>query len=217
VSQPAPWPSYLFPIVFAAIWLSITTLLGFLSGWFRLMAIYPDRPEAPIRVFGFQSGWMGSLKVSYSSILTLSACPSGLRVAVWPLLGPFCRKLFIPWGEISVERGSFLWMPSATLRFGAPANGELGLRADVADRIAAASGVHWPETVLVKRETRSQAAISVLKEWRLSTALASLFFIVAPRLVAPSGAAPPIALAIAFPAVVFGVYAVFRYFARIRT
>jgi hypothetical protein len=72
---------------FAAMWLAVTSLLGFLSGWYRLMAIYPDQPEQPTRVFNLQSGWMGPMMVGYSAILTLSACPSGLRVAsVWPVL-----------------------------------------------------------------------------------------------------------------------------------
>jgi hypothetical protein len=43
------------------------------------------------------------------------------------------------------------------------------------------------------------------------------FFIITPRLVSPKGAAgPPIAAAILFPAVVFGIAAMVQYFRRQR-
>ena len=49
------------------------------------------------------------------------------------------------------------------------------------------------------------------------TALAAAFFIIAPRLATPNAAArPPIAVAILFPAIVFGIGAVVQYFRRQR-
>jgi hypothetical protein len=49
------------------------------------------------------------------------------------------------------------------------------------------------------------------------TALAAAFFIIAPRLATPKAAErPPIAVAILFPAIVFGIGAVVQYFRRER-
>jgi hypothetical protein len=45
----------------------------------------------------------------------------------------------------------------------------------------------------------------------LITGLAATFFVVAPRIVAPAAAGAPIAVAILFPAVVFGIAAVVSF------
>jgi hypothetical protein len=39
------FPPQYFPAFFILMWLGITTLLGFLSGWFFLMSRYPNRKE----------------------------------------------------------------------------------------------------------------------------------------------------------------------------
>jgi hypothetical protein len=46
----------------------------------------------------------------------------------------------------------------------------------------------------------------------MTTAFAALFFILVPLAVAPSGSRPPIPMAILFPAIVFGLVFVVRYF-----
>jgi hypothetical protein len=53
-----------------------------------------------------------------------------------------------------------------------------------------------------------------MKEWAALTACAALFFILAPRLITPDGPFLPIPVAIAFPAVVFGIVALMRYASR---
>lgn len=133
------------PLFFAAMWLGVTALLGLLSGWFSLMRIYPDTPEPSLLKLGGQSGWMGPLAVNMNSVLTLSACASGLRVDIMRLLGPFSSNLFVPWKEIRAERRKRLFIQTVTLSFGSPVVGTLDLRAEVADKLAAAAGVRWPE------------------------------------------------------------------------
>jgi hypothetical protein len=68
-----------FPLFFVALWLTVTTILTMLSGWFRLMAEYPDQSMEPILRLRGQSGAMG-VGVSMRGILILSVCPTGLRV-----------------------------------------------------------------------------------------------------------------------------------------
>jgi predicted metalloendopeptidase len=51
------FPLY-FPLFFALLWIMVTTLLGFLSGWFALARTYPDRDETALQTFTAQSGSM---------------------------------------------------------------------------------------------------------------------------------------------------------------
>jgi hypothetical protein len=201
------------PFLFAALWLVVTTVLALISGWFHLMKAYPNQDEDPIfRVRG-QSGSMG-LGARLNGILSLSACPSGLRVAMLRVFGPFCRDFLVPWGEITVVRTQGLFGPAAKLRFGNPTVGTLTIQGQVANRLARAARASWPEPGPFPEETPAALRRRVLREWAVYTTLAATFFIVAPRLVAPSQSRPPITVAILFPAVVYGVFALGRLLMR---
>ena len=104
-------------------WLAVTTLLSLLSGWFQLMAKFPNRSDEPILRLRWQSGSMRG--VNMNRILRLSACPTGLRVGMLPLFGPFCRDFFVPWESIVVTRATMFFFPVAKLQFGKPAVGTL--------------------------------------------------------------------------------------------
>jgi hypothetical protein len=94
-----------FPIAFAGLWLAITTTLGIFSGWFLLMWKYPDRKEeTALLQLKRQSGSMG-LGVAMQRILSISVCPSGLRVGIMRIFGLFCRDLVIlRWADLLFER-----------------------------------------------------------------------------------------------------------------
>ena len=94
-----------FPFLFVALWLTITTILGVLSGWFRLMATFPNQPGEPLLRVRGQSGSM-ALGIGMKSILTLSVCSSGLRVGITRVFGPFCRDFFVPWEAIMLALSS---------------------------------------------------------------------------------------------------------------
>jgi hypothetical protein len=208
------FPLY-FPLFFVLMWLSVTTLLGVLSGWFVLMRHYPDRVETPVHTFSGQSGSMN--RVSMRSILKLSVCPSGLRVGIMRVFGPFCRDLFVPWNEMIVVREEKFFMRVARITIGQPIIGQLTIPAEVADRIARCADGHWPEVGPFPQEANGQAATRILKQWAVMTIVAAAFFIVAPRFLMPSGATPPpIILAVAFPAIVFGVNGLIQYLRRPR-
>jgi len=96
-------------------WFGVTTMLGALSGWYALMNRYPDRPESPMLVLRHQSGSFGF--VGMSRILVLSACPSGLRIGMMRIFGPFCRDFFVPWDEIRVRRKDRVLWRTAILEF----------------------------------------------------------------------------------------------------
>jgi hypothetical protein len=63
-------------IYFAFIWLTMSIILGFLSGWYSLMIIYPDRQDEVLLQAQDQSGSMG-LWIGMSGILQISVCRSG--------------------------------------------------------------------------------------------------------------------------------------------
>ena len=145
-------------------------------------------------------------------ILTLSACPLGLRVGIMRVFGPFCRNFFVPWEAISVTRKNVLLWPVAKLQFGSPGVGSLTIPARVANRLARAAMGRWPENGPFPQEEHRDTLRRLLTEWVVITCLAALFFTLVPLAVAPPGARPPIVVAILFPAIVFGVATLVRYF-----
>jgi len=138
-----PPPFYLIAL-FPVLWLAVATLLGLLSGWYFLMKRYPDRLQTPYLTLRWQSGSMGAA-VGMRNVLVLSACPSGLRVGMFRIFGPFCRSFFVPWNEIRIRRSTVLFTKMATLRFGDVPLGSLRIWASVADQLARASQGKWPE------------------------------------------------------------------------
>jgi hypothetical protein len=203
------FPLY-FPLFFALLWITITTLLGFLSGWFALARTYPDRDETALQTFAGQSGSMGL--VGMRGALKLSVCPAGLRIGMLRILGPFCRNIFVPWNELGVVRKDRFFMKAVQIAFGQPVVGTLTIPADVANRLAHAAAGHWPETDPISNDASGEAASSILKQWIVMTILVSVFFIVATRIMIPPGQKPPSAiLLILFPATIFGINAIVQY------
>jgi hypothetical protein len=205
---------FIFPLYFALLWFGVTSLLGYLSGWYSLMRRYPNNAEPATLTLKNQSGALGF--VNMRSILNLSVCPSGLRISMMRVFGPFCRDFFVPWAMISVSRRDrFLWR-TAVLTFAPDGDGRLSLPAEVADRLARAASPHWPEPGPFPEETNADAGSRIFKQWVATTGIAAAFFLIVPRVVAPAGAAPPAIVAILFPAIVFGVVSLFRYVRRDR-
>jgi hypothetical protein len=200
-----------FPVFFAALWLTVTTVLAVLSGWFRLMARFPNQSAEPLLRVRGQSGSMGP-GVSMRGILTLSVCPSGLRVGIMRVFGPFCRDFFVPWEAFRVTRKTVLFWPVAKLQFGSPGVGSLTIPPHVANRLARAALGRWPEAGPFPEEKHHDTLRRLLTQWAAITCAAALFFTLVPLAVAPTGARPPIVVAILFPAIVFGVATIVRYF-----
>jgi hypothetical protein len=199
-----------FPLFFAALWLTVATVLAVLSGWFRLMARFPNQSDEPLLRVSGQSGSMG-LGVAMRGVLTLSVCPGGLRIGIMRVFGPFCRDFFVPWDAVTVVRTRGLFLPVAKLQFGSPAIGSLTIPAHVADRLARAAAGLWPEAGSFSEETRNETLRRLLTQWALMTCVAALFFTLAPLAFAPVEGRPPIVVAILFPAIAFGVLTAVQY------
>jgi hypothetical protein len=117
---------------------------GYFVGWYAMAREYPDRAEEPLltvrklRPFAIRGEWR------LSGTLTISACPSGLRIGWRRLLDPRLGNIFVPWNEISVTRyRPFLCSgPAAALRF---REGSLAIPASVADQLRLSTSGTWPE------------------------------------------------------------------------
>ncbi|HVO02833.1 MAG TPA: hypothetical protein VMT54_11560 [Candidatus Cybelea sp.] len=142
--QFVPFLVVLIPTLFVVIWLGIGLLLGLMTGWYRLMAAFPDRDEQPLLKLTWQSGAMG-LGVNMNRVLKIGVCPSGLRLGMMRIFGPLCRDFLVPWQEIGLEHRKILFWPVVKLSFGNPVVGSLIVRASLAERLAAAAGDRWPE------------------------------------------------------------------------
>jgi len=128
------------------------------------------------------------------------------------LFGPFARDFFVPWGEIAVVRKTLLFWPRAELRFGNPVVGRLSIRAHVADKLAHAAGEHWPEAGPIQEENRIDVIRRLLSEWAVRTGIAALIFTLVPLFYAPQQARLPILVTILFPAIVFGLAYIVKFF-----
>ena len=125
------------PVLFAAFWLTITSILGKMSGWNDLERIFPDRPETPLDTVRFVSARMRA--VSYNNCLRFDMCPTGLRISVFRLIGPFQKPLFVPWGQIKPETQRAFFVKHVALVIGYMGEGSLAISSGAFARIVANS------------------------------------------------------------------------------
>ena len=139
------------PLLFVCIWVGVTTLIGYMSGWFTLMQQFPDRDEKPIVQLNWQSGFMGPTGVNFRNVLKIGVCSSGLRFGLLKIFGLFARDFFVPWHAMKATKKEY-WMRQVTeLSFGKPEVGRLMVYGYTAGRIAEAAKGH-PEIATVFKD-----------------------------------------------------------------
>jgi hypothetical protein len=189
----------------------VTTLLGLISGWYWLASRFPDRDEPAQLTLKSQSGMMG-WGVSMNNILVLSACQSGLRVAIWRVFGPFSRPIFVPWDEIKVQPRQIFFQKMARLGFGRPEAGVLSIDGRAWERLAAQAGLQKSDPRSLPPVSDAQLARSMAIQWLVITAGAAAFYYFASRSMGSGGSdGMPLAVCILFPAIFFGVVQIIRY------
>jgi hypothetical protein len=122
---------FIVPLLFAAVWVGVLSLVARLGGWSRLAAAYRTREPFEGSRKRFASGSLlgGSLfgcPCDYSGSLTVGSNPEGLYIAVLPLFRPGHPPLFVPWQDVTaqVKKGwlrttvilTFRQVPSVRLR-----------------------------------------------------------------------------------------------------
>jgi len=203
-----------FIAFFVFLWLLVSVILGFFSGWYSLMRAFPDRPyEEALAIFKGESGMVGL--VSMHGILKLSPCASGLRVGIMKLFGPFEKDFLVPWNAIAVTRKKMLGSGYAELYFGI--YGRLRISDLLADRLWQTVPQSWPEKGVPATVTSNRVFRHYFLQWLILTTIASAFFIIAPRIAdRGSGNYPPLLVAILFPAIAIGLVVSFQYLIRRR-
>ena len=204
------WFPYVFPFFFAGMWLLITTLLGFMSGWFNLQQWYPDDgSEEALLKLGGQSGVMGA-GIGLNGCLKLRAYPSGLGIRIWRVFGPFQKPLRVPWNEIEAEPSSSFFIPMVKLHLGKPGNGTLKISARswsrLVDAVPRTGGA--PAMPVAPTVQTTSVAKAMFIQWLVFTALAGSFFYFTTH-AQMNGI--PIAVCFGFPAVVFGIGQLIRF------
>lgn len=115
------------PFLLFGMWILISMMLGYLSGWYALQDRFPCNDEPALQRRRFQSAGLGKGKawnpwgnVRYARCLVIDICVSGLRVKFWGLCGFRYRPFLVPWDKISCEEGRILFMPFYRLSLGDP-------------------------------------------------------------------------------------------------
>jgi hypothetical protein len=211
---------YFFPFVFAGMWLSISTLLSFLSGWYGLRRRYPDIDERGDRFGSYcaHNSWMG-IGVNLRGVLTVESYEKGLRVKFSRFFGPFNKPLFIPWDQIRVERKKGFFQGGAIFTFGIGGTfSRMGLEHDLADQLWRVSGGAWPEKGLPPEfPSHARVAGTVILKYLPFILLAMAFFTFVPMFVMPNPQnRPPILVAILFPLIAMGIFAMVEWIQKIR-
>lgn len=201
----------LFPFAFVGMWLFVTTLLGLLSGWFRFQTRFPNPKEGALLTLRFKSGVMG-LGVNFNGCLILSACPSGLRVAVWRVFGLFQRPFLVPWEQVRTEESSSFFLPMTKLSFGWGEDvGSLRIDAGVWRKLSLAAKTSGSDAPAPLATPRRGAAMRFAVQWAVVTAGATAFFYFISN-AAMNGAGIPLIVCFGLPALTFGVPQLIRYF-----
>lgn len=197
-----------FPFFFISLWLFVTSLLGLLAGWFSLQKHYPRGDDDALLTLRGLSGRMGMVGVNFSGVLRLSACPSGLRVGLFRLFGPFQRPFTVPWNAIDAQPKASFFFPMVRLGLGRPEIGTLTISRSVWARLAAASPAHAmaAEAMVDGQKIRR----GFLVQWIAITVLAGSFFFFASRL-GPDPVPVPAMVCFGFPAIVLGVGLLIRW------
>ncbi len=79
--------------------------------------------------------------VNFNNCLTLGVCPTGLRISMMRLLGPFQKPLFIPWAQIEPSRTKVAFFDYVRLNAGRMEESTIAIRQKTFDRIASVAPV----------------------------------------------------------------------------
>jgi hypothetical protein len=117
-----------------------------LSGWPKLVAAYPDRPEqVSMERHRYERTRIGTLLgTGVRFWLTLEVCPTGLRIKKSQLIDFHSDAVFVPWRDIQTDKRTGFgprpnFLGRITLIFGEPPIGSIEISGDTAASLAKAS------------------------------------------------------------------------------
>jgi hypothetical protein len=117
-------------IAFLAMWIGVMALLAYMSGWWKLAAVYRAQRPPSGRCFLLAGGKVGD--VWYRGCLTVYASAEGLYLSVWPIFRFREPPLLIPWSDIRNRREKrWLWFRYIEFDVGSPPIGTMRLLSPV--------------------------------------------------------------------------------------
>jgi len=134
-----------FLVLLVAVFVLVLGLsISHISGWASLAQRYRCEEGFSGDRLRFRSAAM-RYSSHYGNCLTTGANPQGLflSMSVTFLVGH--PPLFIPWSEITIRRGRFLWFKYVELRLGQELAIPFRISEGLGSRLAAWAGGAWPE------------------------------------------------------------------------
>jgi hypothetical protein len=105
----------LFALAFVVLWLVVTAMVAYTSGWPGLAERFRATQPASGERFRFVSGSMGP--ASFGSCLFVTVGETGLHLSILFAFRFCCPPLFIPWSAVeSVEEKRSLFLRSVIVR-----------------------------------------------------------------------------------------------------
>jgi hypothetical protein len=142
-----PWlPPVAFLLLFVGMWLAVTYLLSYISGWVTFAKYYrATRPfnGANVRVRGAQMG--RSLMGNFRNVLTVGVNTEGISLHLLFLFAINSPDLFVPWPDITVSRGRRWFMEYIEFRFKRAPDIPLRVFGRPGGEIQGAAGAKWPK------------------------------------------------------------------------
>lgn len=118
-------------------WLFVSLLMSYLSGWQGLAKRYRATGDFDGPVWHRQSGQFGM--VGLRNVLHLGANHQGLSLSMMILFRFGYAPLFIPWSDIVASPKKKWFLHGMQYRLGGPTGPTLWVRADLAERVRQAS------------------------------------------------------------------------------
>jgi hypothetical protein len=139
-------PSLAFLLFFIGLWLAVTFLLSYVSGWATLARHY--RAARPYtghfeRIRSSQMGPLGPFGGARNAVY-VGVDPAGLHLRMMILFRVNCRDLFIPWTEITVSRGKSFFMNFVEFHFRQAPKIGLRIYGKAGEVMQALAGPAWP-------------------------------------------------------------------------
>ena len=133
-------------LAFVLLWLAVTFLLSYISGWaflaehYRAARPYAGRYE---RIRSSQMGPLGPFG-GVRNALNVGIDHEGLHLRMFILFRLNCRDLFIPWRDITVSRGRSMFVDFVEFHFRQAPKIAVRIYGKAGEVIQALAGPAWP-------------------------------------------------------------------------
>ena len=133
-------------LMFAGVWLAITYLLSYISGWAFLAKHYRAARPFAGRYERIRSSQMGPLGPfgGARNALNVGVDEEGLHLRMFILFRLNCRDLFIPWRDITVSRGKSFFADFVDFHFRQTPKVGVRIYGKAGEVIRALAGPAWP-------------------------------------------------------------------------